>query len=934
MTYQTQYNIVRYSAPLPGSTQEESAEAQEKKTPTPLNNNEVYITGSTVSAAKGRSDAYQETIYGSGPVQPPGNSYTLNEREGRIDAYAARVRKQIKNIESGSEGERNVKFQNVRLFMEPTGYFSAGLLAAGFDPHEKITVKFNTYVGMGTGKNLSDSGSRTYYAWEIAAGALEHDTPARGGIVNFHDVETDMKDRSKIKDLQAFGKRLQNHWEHDIATPMRGSAEGKNAREVIQYLPTPIPFASFIPKQKVSTVIPERSGKADAYTARGTLQSLRSDKETFEKLSPEGQKAIGRTLDKNGQVIIPNIYGYPLSGYAFVPYTPYDGHTKHRPNQGVMIDLKSGAVREIKGDDEFATWAKNNRSELVSRFNASDLQGGKDAHWPSAAGVLDLLIQDNRSHFPGRKNLTRDKSVPVRELFNYTESRRGDYKLKFGDLNKGIASHYQEVNAKNALWADQTKVFGSVEQGWKSAKEVWGNTFGYVPVLGNAGNIIFGQHDAEHGMTASDRVGGTAGAVISGLLLAHELIPVGVEAGLGEAPLDFNASGTEHYNWRYNAQTSEFELARPPKSTTDIDTLSVTPKQAPEAISAPQAASFPEMREIELKGKTYFVAEKPDAGDGVNYLLRVRDPNDPSKLASSGIIANPDETGVWSRRGEAGGGWPWSSPKSPAASIEPKIPLLSDQFLEINGEKMKGATTLDKYLNTAEHEYTYGIAINDQGEQVPQVSWTVEENPANATPHPSAEKSTFGTSEYSEQFIKDINRSRFTVNTPGGVVLEIDIPKEVKLLELKKGAKLSTAELNSVIQKNIEKFEVAIPDPALRARISEVANQWLLGAAPDEFQTTRFKGTVFGSGRDPHYIISYNAKDSTMTVTAKSEFILTKLDEQNGELETLTDINVKASRSITIYGNPDIILNNKVVEPYVIGRSAPTRIEITPQQDS
>ncbi|WP_338476468.1 hypothetical protein [Pseudomonas khavaziana] len=566
MTNSTQFNIVRYSAPTPGATQEEYTLTQEQKTPTQLNNNEIYKTDNTASTTQRQSDVYKTTIYGTDPVQAPGGRYTLKEREERIDAYSARVNTQINNIESGSEGERNVKFQNVRLFMEPSGYFSGGLLAAGFDPHEKFTVTFDTYVGMGAAKNLSDTSTRTYFAWEIAAGMLDHDTPGRSGIVNFHGMVIDPKDRSKINDLQSFGKRLQKHWEQDIATPMRGSAKINTLMEITQYLPLPL-HMPYVPP-KISTVIPERSGKADAYVARGALQSLRSDKEAFEKLSSSGQEAISRTLDKNGQVIIPNIYGYPLSGYAFIPYTPYDGSESNRPNQGVMFDLRSGAVREIKGDDDFAAWAKDNRNQLISRFNARDLQGGKDAHWPPAANVLNSLIRDNNSHYQGRKNLLSDKSIPVRELFNYTQSRDSDYELKFGDLYKGIASHYQEVNAKNALWADQTKVFGAVEQGWKAAREVWGNTFGYVPFLGNAGNIVFGKHDADHGMTASDRVGGTTGAVISGLLLAHEVTPVGIEAGLGESTLNFNASGIDHYNWQYNAQTSEFELARTPEPTT------------------------------------------------------------------------------------------------------------------------------------------------------------------------------------------------------------------------------------------------------------------------------------------------------------------------------------------------------------------------------
>ncbi|AZE59283.1 MULTISPECIES: hypothetical protein [Pseudomonas fluorescens group] len=572
MENSTQLNIIRYLPPTSDSTQNERTLTQEQKQDTQLNNNEASKVDNTISTVQHQSDVYKATIYGSVPAQAPGGRYTLKEREERIDAYATRVNLQKKNIESGSEGERNVKFQNVRLFMDPSGYFSGGLLAAGFDPHEKFTVTFDTYVGMGTATNLSDTGTRTYSAWEIAAGVLDHDTPARGGIVNFHGMVIDPKDRSKINDLQSFGKQLQKHWERDIATPMRGSAKTNTFIEVMQALPF-VPHIPYTPT--ISTVIPERSGKADAYVARGALQSLRSDKEAFEKLSSSGQKAISRTLDKNGQVIIPNIYGYPLSGYAFIPYRPYDGNDNNRPNQGVMFDLRSGAVREIKGDDDFATWAKDNRNQLISRFNASDLQGGQDAHWPPAATVLDSLIRDNTSHYLGRDSLVTDKSVPVRELFNYTQSRGGDYELKFGNLNKGIASHYREVNAKNALWDDQTKVFGAVEQDWKAAREVWGNTFGYVPVLGNAGNIVFGKHDADHGMTASDRVGGRTGEVISGLLLAHEVIPAGVEAGLGEPPLNFNTTGSQHYGWRYNEQTKHFDFAKKLNASNDSDITSV-----------------------------------------------------------------------------------------------------------------------------------------------------------------------------------------------------------------------------------------------------------------------------------------------------------------------------------------------------------------------
>ncbi|WP_455926840.1 hypothetical protein [Pseudomonas capeferrum] len=551
MTTSTQYNIVRYpTAPIPGSTQEERTESQEQKVPQPLSNSETYslenntsqTSSDEVASSTFESNTYKTTIYGSGSASAPIAGLSLLEREQLVDAYANRVKAQIGNIESGSEGERNVKFQNVRLFMEPSGYFSAGLLAAGYDPNEKITVTFNSYVGKWKPEHLTDTDTRTYFAWEIAAGALKHDKPPGGGLLNFHQMEIAPKDQSKINDLESLGKKLQNYWEDEIAKPMRDE----------------------------SGEITKRSGKADNYLTRGTLQSLANNKESFKKLSTEGQEAVNRTLENNGQVIIPNIYGFPLAGYAFIPYTPYDGNYDHRPNKGLMIDLKNGAVHEIRGDEDFSNWTKSNRNDLLRSFNASDRQGGKDAHWPKAGDVLDNLIAGNHASYPGYSSLLKDKAVPVWETFNYTESRGSEYRLKYGNLDSSIAAKYQEVNAKNAVWSDQTEVFGSSQQIWKDAKELWGRTFGYVPILGNAGNIYFGVHDSTYGMTADDRIGGSAAAVISGLQLLHELAPYAAESGSGDVPANVNALKAKDYSWEYNSKTNDFELVRVQKEPTSL----------------------------------------------------------------------------------------------------------------------------------------------------------------------------------------------------------------------------------------------------------------------------------------------------------------------------------------------------------------------------
>ncbi|KRP67992.1 hypothetical protein TU82_00195 [Pseudomonas orientalis] len=551
-------------------------------------------------------DFSKHVIYGSLDVTPPGARYTFGEREQRIDAYAGRVVAQIKTIETGDEGQSNIRFQHIRPFLEPAGYFSGGLLAAGYDPHQTITVTFNAYVKELNGaSHLTDQDERTYFAWQIAAGVLKHDKVAPGGPLNAQGMQIKAQDRNTINDLESLGSKLQSHWEQEISRPMRDS----------------------------DGALAARSGKADAYVVKGTLQSLRDDEGVFSQLTPAGQKAVIRTLEENGNVVIPNIYGYPFAGYAFVPYENYHGDYDHRPHEGLMVDLKRGTVSELHGDDDFAKWAERNRANVVNGFNASDRQGGKDAHWPRADYVLDTLIHGNGATFPGRKNFFADKALPVRETFNYTQSRDDNYYLRFGDLKSGIASHFQAVNAKNAMWADQTEVFGASQQNWKAAKEFWGNTFGYLPVIGNTGNIVFGVHDAINGMTQNDRVGGSAAAVISGLQLVHEIATAKADAGLGEPSLA-NSAPVQHYRWTFNPQTSDLELLR----------------------ASTPGASFPGMREIELGGKTYYAADAPDAGDGMHYVLRVVDPHDPDKLASSAIVAKPDAQGIWQRRSVVGGG--------------------------------------------------------------------------------------------------------------------------------------------------------------------------------------------------------------------------------------------------------------------------------------
>jgi hypothetical protein len=291
-------------------------------------------------------------------------------------------------------------------------------------------------------------------------------------------------------------------------------------------------------------------------------------------------------------------------------------------------------------------------------------------------------------------------------------------------------------------------------------------------------------------------------------------------------------------------------------------------------------------------------------------------------------VVTPGRDGEWTRAPGDGGAW-WNRASPSTADVELTRPRqLSDEFLDVDGKKMKGAEILDKYLKTDGYDYTYGVTLNEEGEIAPQVSWTFEENPADATPPPPANVSTFGTSEYSSQFIDDLHRDKFTIEGPGNAKLELDIGSQIIELQQKKGALLSNEELRQLKQKSIEEIEKIIPEPELRARISELANQWALGPAAGEFATPRFKGTVLGSGRNTHYYIKYDPADAATTVTAKIDFIASKLSEDRLDLEPVTDIKVNASRTFTIRESNELDGAGYTVDP-----STPTRMEIKPTPD-
>ncbi|MBT2375414.1 OspG family effector kinase, partial [Pseudomonas fluorescens] len=423
--------------------------------------------------------------------------------------------------------------------------------AAGYDPLETFAVTYKTYVHSPTGKaTLHSESTRTYAAWEIAAGMWDHDRPGDPGVINSVDTEyASPQAKRKVLELAETGKKLQASWQNDVSGPIRvgthGSAQiGFEATiKAFDFL-HPSGAKSLLQTWEHGKNLNRRSGQADAYSVRATLQSLRDSPTFLTSLNAEGQDAVRRTLTQNGQVIIPNIYGYPMEGFAFIPYGPPNASAEHRPNQGLLLDLRTGKVAEIRGDDDFARWAEKNRSRVMLSFNAEDMQG--DPHrlgtWPAADFLMSKLTEGTVKY----------QGVPVRELFNYNRSD-SDHMLKRGTLDT-IAQQYEAVNTKYTSWLDQTQVFGASQQRWKAWKEVWDKGPAWIPIIGNVGNLTFGIHDSEWGPTVEERSGGSFAAFLAALQLAHEAAPGGEEAGESAAA----GSRPQPYAWTYHEAEREY----------------------------------------------------------------------------------------------------------------------------------------------------------------------------------------------------------------------------------------------------------------------------------------------------------------------------------------------------------------------------------------
>ncbi|WP_411389156.1 hypothetical protein [Pseudomonas sp. MPB23] len=138
-----------------------------------------------------------------------------------------------------------------------------------------------------------------------------------------------------------------------------------------------------------------------------------------------------------------------------------------------------------------------------------------------------------------------------------------------------------------------------------------------------------------------------AGLTRGAIRLVKPIIPKFLKPSVNFASYSLKP-GVAGVKWEGGVQGLTWAPNASKKAAQGIEQFKVT--------AGPLPRSQPGVRQIELNGVKYFVSGKPDAGDGMHYVLRVEKPDDPTKLVSSGKIAKPDDAGVWRRRGVEGGG--------------------------------------------------------------------------------------------------------------------------------------------------------------------------------------------------------------------------------------------------------------------------------------
>lgn len=172
-------------------------------------------------------------------------------------------------------------------------------------------------------------------------------------------------------------------------------------------------------------------------------------------------------------------------------------------------------------------------------------------------------------------------------------------------------------------------------------------------------------------------------------------------------------------------------------------------------------------------------------------------------------------------------------------------------------------------------------------------------------PSEKAQPNEHAETSYSPNFLKDLNRDRYTVR--------IKQPEGYTTVELDATGSAD----GETLRKRLQQFEDAIPDPNLRSRISEVAHQGSVAPTSVELKINQLQDHVGFKGKDTHYSITYDPATSEAQVSFDAQMTLLDL---NKDAAVIPNVETVAQRTFLIRESNEL---EEEANPYAIDKSAP-----------
>jgi hypothetical protein len=273
--------------------------------------------------------------------------------------------------------------------------------------------------------------------------------------------------------------------------------------------------------------------------------------------------------------------------------------------------------------------------------------------------------------------------------------------------------------------------------------------------------------------------------------------------------------------------------------------------------------------------------------------------------------------GEWVRS-SGNGGWPWSRNSSSSTSIDQSPPSPIGKIFEVDGLETNGAEKIDEYLMFDDNvKYEHAVQNTQQVDGVVtekkfQVSWSLVEDNFTVLDAEKAKPTPLGSGDYSDSFVKDIHRFDYSVINKAK-------PELSKML-----SSVATTE-DGLKAGRLRQFEEIVPDPLMRARISEVAHQGSLAPATQYINGVEsgLRDGYYLSGGETKFIIEYDPVDSSAQVSVISKNPISNPDQ---DLMRVPGVEITTKRTFTIRESNEIGTDNN---PYLIDKHAPSAVQLS-----